>query len=337
MRSSMTKSSLRAARLIVLVAVVTLGMTGWAVAGNYHYLTKLNCSSCHVMHGSDDTVLYPTGDGSGMPSLLRGTINQTCLNCHMTTCGIVATGTAASPNDTVASAYTSKYKSGGGYFQSDCATVPNPAAHDLGGGHVTAVQGTWSTALIPGHNAGMDCTDCHDPHGNPNYRNLLLRPGNSTTGDVHIEQDAQVYIKTGVSGTLGRDTGNIAFNTPNNVATWCLGCHTNIMGDTKHPQNEPISGLGATAVTHWTNGTTGTIGFGDDIGDATAGIPRVRFAQSGASYTECSTPGGSNEVFCLSCHKAHGSKYDSTLLWPHYTAGAADQTSGCGQCHNSGG
>jgi formate-dependent nitrite reductase cytochrome c552 subunit len=78
-------------------------------------------------------------------------------------------------------------------------------------------------------------------------------------------------------------------------------------------------------------------GFGVDVGDALAGIPRVRFSQVGTTYATSGTVGTANKVFCLSCHKAHGSKYDSTVVWPHYTSGAADQTSACGQCHNSGG
>jgi hypothetical protein len=36
-------------------------------------------------------------------------------------------------------------------------------------------------------------------------------------------------------------------------------------------------------------------------------------------------------VFCLSCHKAHGSRHDFGLLWANRGPAAA---SGCEQCHN---
>jgi hypothetical protein len=85
---------------------------------------------------------------------------------------------------------------------------------------------------------------------------------------------------------------------------------------------------------HWISGQG--IGFGSLISENRPGIPRVRFAQPGASYAACSTVAASNQVFCLSCHKAHGSKYKFGLLWPYYTHAALDESSGCAQCHNHG-
>jgi hypothetical protein len=326
----MTNYSRRAATLVGAVVVVALVAASGAFAGEYHYGTTLNCANCHVMHGSYNGTLY--NGGAGFAMLLKGTVNQTCLSCHDTTSrDVVATGTAAAPNDTISVAHPSKYKNSSGFFQSDWATALSPVGHDLGPSQVTAIQGSWISEA-----GGMKCTDCHDAHGTPNWRNLLPRPG-TAGADVEIIEGTDVHIKPGVTTWADKmDTDSVAFNdgAPNKIVSWCLGCHTNITAGDKHPQDKSLAGSKADGA-HWVSGT-GT-GFGTDVGDGTAGIPRVRFAQTGTDYTSSMTVADTNRVFCLSCHKAHGSKYDSTLVWPHYTDGAADQTSACGQCHNAGG
>jgi predicted CXXCH cytochrome family protein len=267
--------------------------------------------------------------GAGFADLLKGTVNQTCLVCHDgSTKDVVASGTAGAPTNATGDVYTSKYLSSAGFFQTDWATVASPIAHDLGPSQVTAVQGLWHSDA-----GGMKCTDCHDAHGTPNYRNLVLRPGTAGS-DVNIVEGTDVFTDSSKTQWARRDTDAVAFNdgVPNKITTWCLGCHTNITAGDKHPQDKAISGADGT---HWAGGAG--VGFGTGLEDGVAGIPRVRFAQTGISYTDCIKPLASNRVFCLSCHKGHGSKYDSALVWPYYTMGDADQTSACGQCHNAGG
>jgi hypothetical protein len=52
-----------------------------------------------------------------------------------------------------------------------------------------------------------------------------------------------------------------------------------------------------------------------------------------------------NQVMCLTCHKAHGSKYDNMLVWPYarYSGTGVptsyrpiDSNTACQQCHNRG-
>jgi hypothetical protein len=330
----MTNYSRRAATLVSVIVAVGLVAASAAFAGGYHYGTSLRCNACHIMHASKDGVIY--GGGSltnpvGAPNLLKGTVNQTCLTCHDgSTKDVVASGTAGAPTNVTGDTYTSKYLSSAGFFQTDWSSTASPVAHDLGPSAVTATQGTWVSEA-----GGMQCTDCHDAHGTPNWRNLLLQPGTAGS-DVNIVEGTDVHIKPGASGWGKMDTDAVAFNdgVPNKIVSWCLGCHTNITAGEKHPQDKSLAGSKADGV-HWAAGTG--VGFGTGVGDGTAGIPRVRFAQNGADYAASMIVGDSNRVFCLSCHKAHGSKFDSTLVWPHYTDGAADQTSACGQCHNAGG
>ena len=330
----MARSRRKAVSPRVIVAILAMAATTWAAAGEYHHGTHLTCNQCHVMHGTKDANSY--GGGNGVAHLLKGTVNNTCLGCHNgSSRDFVASGTVAAPNDTISGTWASKYKNSSGIFQSDWETVSSPLAHDLGAGHVTAVQGTWNTTTAHSDYAGMQCTDCHEAHGNENYRNIVEHPGGVGTA-VLVREGTEVHTDPGASGWTGvMNTEAIAFDDPNNIANWCAGCHTNITTGNKHPQNVALTASGADGA-HWDGGSgTGFENTGP-IGDGTPGIPRVRFAQAGADYAECIDPADTNKVMCLSCHKAHGSKYDSAVLWPYYTDGAADRTSGCGQCHNSG-
>lgn len=324
--------------LLATITVALLTFGGVAVAGDYHKGSGLHCTDCHIMHASKDVTTY--NSGTGFSTLLKAaSANALCMQCHdgadTTAPDLVASGTAASPNDTLGISYTSKYKNSAGYFQSDYSSAQSGKAHDLyATGALTATQGTWASGA-----SGIDCADCHDPHGTANYRNLVLQPGTGGA-DISIASGTEVFLKEAItvpataSDTATHyDTSAVGFDDVNHIVNWCVDCHTNITTGNKHPQNSAISGAGEGA--HWTSGTTGTPGFGTDVGDGSSGIPRVRFAQSGGSYAATTTAADTNQVFCLSCHKAHGSKYDSTVVWPYYEGGA-DQTSACDQCHNKG-
>ncbi len=69
----------------------------------------------------------------------------------------------------------------------------------------------------------------------------------------------------------------------------------------------------------------------DDNG-AGFGIGRLPFIVAGATtFSEAGTVSGDNSPFCLTCHKAHGSSYKSSLLWDYRDGNEGD---GCQQCHN---
>ena len=374
--------------LLVAVGVALLGAVSAALAGEYHTGNALKCTQCHVMHASNQGTYYGTGgptNPTGFPDLLmNASPNAQCLSCHGSSVLEItsATGTAAAPNMiyTGGETYTSLYGSSAGIFQSDCLTASTTCGHNLfATAPLTAIQGTWQSSAT-----GMQCVDCHDPHGNANYRNLRTNPG-TATGPINIYSS----YGTGGSWTLAvpavtdpgtyqvferaktkYNTDDVAFNAVNNMSTWCEGCHTNIESTAptnKHPQNVAVSGLDDGGA-NWVAGVDGSPGFmstnapqapsaftSGTTGTAD-GIPRLRFAQSGTTFAACGGPATSpigagttagvattNQVFCLTCHKAHGGQYSQNLVWPngYYTTPGghtpvAQAFAGCNQCHAKG-
>jgi len=163
----MLRRTLRIEVAVVLGALASVALVSSALAGDYHVGAQLHCSDCHIMHASKDGTIYGGGTATNPTGVLRmlkfASPNALCMSCHdgtdTTAPDVMASGTAAAPNDTLLDAYASPYKNSGGVFQSDYATVASNCGHNLGGGVVTATQGTWTSGAT-----GMTCTDCHDPH-----------------------------------------------------------------------------------------------------------------------------------------------------------------------------
>ena len=111
---------------------------------------------------------------------------------------------------------------------------------------------------------------------------------------------------------------------------------------------EPIDRLGGTAApAHWALGEYGWepanggngIGFPNPADPSEIAPSRLPFLVQGMfggtpeeNYTDATEAAEDNQVFCLTCHKAHGSTNNSSMRWDYRT----NSNRGCQQCHNKG-
>lgn len=315
-------------------------------SSTYHNGSTLYCSGCHVMHASEQHGLTPIGSDPFGPypqtftptaKLLKASSSLAlCVTCHDNHVGIP---------DVVGADVNGLVDRAGGFFAAP--GVDNPDGHKLeydpdgaGGPHSFQLcgrchfTGTFATASVT-------CVDCHNPHGNGKARNLQWA---SAPGD---EPEFGMYIAPGAAGLARYEAGNVGYPAPNvdeyrEVTNMCIDCHHVFTGKSYndpsntgwhvlHPSYDSERGdpntisqgdvRGTTISSHWVNGT----GAGFRVS------PRVRYLVRGAaSYSASKVVAGANGVFCLSCHKAHGSASPFGLTWdPLQEVGGE----GCDQCH----
>lgn len=293
-------------------AGVALALGAWLVlspagsrAGDWHNGASLVCSDCHTVHNSEDGVPMRY-DGVGLPAerLLRAEDStQLCLACH--------DGTDPDAPD-VTAPVTYLADPAGGWFAENPVGEENPYGHDLL---------RPSPVVAPG---GVDafvlsCVSCHAPHGSDGYRNLLLEPpGSLNAAPVTVVVDQAVTAGGGTPGAV-YDPANLGYRS--GFSAWCNDCHGDFHGRTpaeegtatpwlRHPQDEPLAGAYGADFAHW----SGT--FAERVPVESPDDPAV--------------PSADDRVFCLSCHKAHGSAHRAGLIF----LDGATALSTCQQCHN---
>ena len=311
----------------------------------FHNGADLVCSDCHVTHASRSHAVDPGSTrplsgtvytGGANPNLLIAPDPlDLCLTCH--------DGQTFAP-DVVGSDAAGLTQRSAGFFADP--EVENPRGHDLGRGLMPA--GGWDFCMRCHFSSTLQlkvtCVDCHNPHGNGVARNLQWASDPSGTPELGL------FTNPAVSGLSRYESANVSFGTldapalrePSNI---CIDCHHVFSGGNyvdpdgdgihnRHPayDSERAStnrldqgeAKGSSAPAHWNAGTGS--GFG--------AIPRVRpivaNATSYAAGREINAH--QNGVFCLSCHRAHGSNEPFSLVWPAPTS--TTDGPGCDQCHD---
>jgi hypothetical protein len=341
----------KAAR-IFLVAF-TIGFSVFASqsrGGDFHASSTLACSDCHVMHYSESRSLagttpstVPLGSGGPFPRLLRQDASQLCLACH--------DGRTDTPD--ILGANTNAYVRAAGALNraGDTGEYAQGNGHSVGSTDAPP-GGTWA-----GNQAGgLQCKHCHDIHGNQYYRNLTPNPGTTTgkfvtyitgstySGTAAVQQIANTPMATqyAVSNIVYRQAQ--VSSTDFGLSEWCSGCHGNyhgIGGSTNmagSPSGDTNSG------TPWLRHPTRDVTMARGV--TNKHVDGSHWFSALASRVPVVSPSGivpgtsgtsDNQVFCGSCHKAHGSNHRAGLIYDDETTATPEDGTAlmqtCQQCH----
>jgi len=289
----------------LVFAIIIVFFCGVSIANGSNGHSQFACFKCHTMHYSESGNI-PAGAEPGGPFprlLLASTTNALCLICHG--------GMRTNAPDVV---YPVTYSSNlaGGYF-ANSGGIASDNAHNLGMRSGETPPGGTDSLIL-------SCTSCHNPHGNSNYRNLRLNPagsGNSAEVNVIVSQTSSADGQSGNSPADVYAPSNILYRS--GMSDWCSDCHPNFHGANetnspgprlRHPQDVSVYGKAHADYTRWSRTITN----------------RVKVESSNDTIV----PGADDKVFCLSCHKAHGSANKSSLIY----ADGTRMLSTCQQCHN---
>ncbi|KNZ68551.1 putative multiheme cytochrome c [Thermincola ferriacetica] len=289
--------------------------TGIAVAstngphGNYSADTNA-CGQCHSTHTAQAPNLIAfTLDG------VDNSVYETCVFCHKlggaskydVVNGAIRT-TDAAGNPVVYRA------SGGGFInvvtvEGDLATyqmAPVTSAHDVKSQSVTGAPGG-----DPNTTFTKSCSNCHDPHGTPNSRQLLSTV-NGVTG---------LAPTLTVTNPLGDET--VEYNSGFN--DFCGACHTDF--------NVTTAGSGDINTGIYTSYKRHRVGMDPST------LPNYN-PNNGLPLEKNGTNPG--VVSCMTCHYAHGTEKVSTITWTRSNGGTStssallrmNERGVCQACHN---
>lgn len=319
------------------VCCLLVQMPSGSRAGDYHRGSdgSLRCSDCHTAHYSQGgSVPSDWGqDGAYRLLLKKEMINDLCLMCHDGTDGEAPN--VKNPADYISSA---------GAFN-PTGTPDESNRHSLGSTSAPpGFQGTWEA--VP-----LTCTSCHDPHGNQYYRNLKPNPGQASsititymTGSTYDDNSA-IQMVAAIPLSTRYSTANIRYRqtlkAPGNygLSAWCAGCHGQFHG-AGGAANMGGSVDGDTGSSPWLRHPTQDVTMGE--GNTNGHVSLLHWSSSLNSRTPVVSPNSTlgdddDQVFCGSCHKAHGSTHRNNLLWDNeQTEANEDGTkllNTCQQCH----
>jgi hypothetical protein len=317
---------------IVVVLWLVGAFAATARAGEWHVGESLPCGQCHAEHATVGGEPIMGGPYSAL--LRKGSINELCLSCH--------DGSDPSAPDVLApvAMYSQGVLSESAAGSLTTSGTAHASGHDLEVASQIPLNSTGKTL-------SLTCATCHDYHGNTNYRNLRFDPAGAGDSLV-IEAGRDVYWSAAPAVPPSANSSAAAYNRGNigyraGLGAWCASCHDQLAANSPavppahfnaHPAQVSIGGFSDSKhvnVSHWLSGTGE--GFLAENPIPGEGIPRLPFQQPEATdFATSQLVTSTNQLFCGTCHGAHGTAYIRDLRWP-YVEGGVNYLSGCQQCH----
>jgi predicted CXXCH cytochrome family protein len=301
---------------LTLLLTVAMALAGSAFA--FHNRGVASCGGCHTMHNSQDGASIDLDHPSGNPWLLiAGSPSDVCLSCHANSFGSVLGNNPLAPPP----------ERGAGNFVfllennindgTNGATNPIPGAaagHNINApAHSLASDGT--SPVSPGGtfpSNRMECTSCHDPHGNQNFR-LLYGPG-PIMGGLYSFTGGPL-LADGIDLAAGAEANSNHTAYKSKVTDWCANCHGNFHENSNNTQFDHPAGkeLGSGVVQQYDryNGTSNPTGGTH----ATAYLAALPFEDASVTTTSTAGPSVLSKVMCLTCHRAHATSAPHAGRW----------------------
>jgi hypothetical protein len=311
---------------------------------------NMTCSTCHTMHNSQDGLALNAVTPYGL-------LVSSCVACHTGSSGTSprntlteapavmhssgAPGSTSGTDNMLAGRSFYWVATGGGATDNTGHNVIGLAALDFGLGNVppggTALGSELTCAGTYGCHGVRDSTNevaaikgAHHTNDNEpldgstigkSYRFLSSVIG---TEDTDWEYTFASNDHNQYKG--GATYSSIAIDT---ITSVCRRCHADYHGN-------PGVGSGSSPwIRHPTDIDLPSTGEYANYVTYEAFVP-VASSTGLALVTNNVQTGSNGIVTCISCHRAHGSPYDSLMRWDYRAwPGSVDPLNGCGVCHSS--
>jgi hypothetical protein len=307
-----------------LSALVLVLAAGTAFA--FHDAGVAYCQGCHTMHNSQNGApIDTTNGGEGHEYLLKsGNSSDTCLGCHAAY-GQFDGGLGYGPGGDFY--WLTKTFSWAGHGSTTYSQGDSHGHNIISPAHGLTADATLSHA--PGGDflsARLTCTSCHDPHGNQSFRLLYGNVGDGPIYDggrydfSYAAPLARGNSRKTYVGGGGNETNAQHTVYKSGMSDWCANCHPNFHSDHTsnfvHPEQDLGSDVAAAynayiSTDNPQGGTDPTTSYWGLVPfeDVNVNLQTV----DPTHYT--AGPTGTDQVMCLTCHRAHASPFSDAGRW----------------------